>query len=204
MSLRPAKCGVMVLWAAIGIRAMTKCVLLVEGSSNTNNGNLRGGFGKLLRQAGRPMPRIEMLNDLAGAIKKFKQQVEKATSDTERVLLLVDLDGPAGTREAWLAKHDLLRYREQVFCMIQEMEAWFLSQPDVLNEFYRPPLPHVLPKAAPAHVPHPAQKLEECTKRHYLKGTYHKTGHGAQLLELLNLTRLQADFPDVARLVAAL
>lgn len=183
---------------------MAKCVLLIEGSSNTNNGNLRGGFGKLLRQAGRPMPKIEMLNDLAGAIKKFKQEAEKATLNTDRVLLLVDLDGPAEARDEWLAKHDLLRHREQVFCMIQEMEAWFLSQPDILHDFYRPPLPHALPKTAPARIPHPAQKLEECTKRHHLKGTYHKTGHGALLLELLNLGRLQADFPDVARLVAAL
>jgi len=183
---------------------MAKCVLFVEGSSNISNGNLRIGFNKLLRQAGRPMPQIEMSDDMAGAIRKFKLEVEKTVPRFERVLLLVDLDGPEETREAWLAKYDLLPHREQVFLMIQEMEAWFLSQPDKLPAFYRPPMPHALPKAAPARVPHPAQELARCTKDHRPKGTYHKTGHGAQLLELLSLTKLQADFSDVARLVAAL
>lgn len=183
---------------------MAKCVLFVEGSSNINNGNLRIGFNKLLRQAGRPMPQIEMSDDRAGAIRKFRLEVEKAMPRFERVLLLIDLDGPEETREEWLATHSLLPHREQVFFMIQEMEAWFLSQPDKLHSFYRPPLPHTLPKTIPARVPHPAQELARCTKDHRPKGTYHKTGHGAQLLELLSLPKLQADFPDVARLVGAL
>lgn len=183
---------------------MAKCVLFVEGSSNISNGNLRIGFNKLLRQAGRPMPQIEMSDDMAGAIRKFKLEVEKSVSRFERVLLLVDLDGPEETREAWLTNHGLLAHREQVFFMIQEMEAWFLSQPDKLQAFYRPPLPHTLPKTAPARVPHPAQELARCTKDHRPKGTYHKTGHGAQLLEQLSLDKLRADFIDVDRLVKAL
>lgn len=183
---------------------MAKCILFVEGSSNINNGNLRIGFNKLLKQAGRPMPQIEMSEDMAGAIRKFKLEVEKATPRFERILLLVDLDGPEETREEWLTRHSLSSCRAQVFCMIQEMEAWFLSQPEALYSFYRPPLPHTLPKTAPARVLHPAQELARCTKDHRPKGTYHKTGHGAQLLELLSLPKLQADFSDVARLVAAL
>ncbi len=145
-----------------------------------------------------------MSDSTAVAVKKFKSEIDNSTSIYDKSLLLVDLDGPEETREAWLARHDLLPHREQVFFMIQEMEAWFLSQPDKLQTFYRPPLPHALPKAAPARVPHPAQELARCTKDHRPKGTYHKTGHGAQLLELLSLQKLQADFLDVERLIKAL
>jgi hypothetical protein len=186
---------------------MAGCILFVEGGSNTANGNLRQGFQKLLEQEKRlhgKMPRIEMSDSTAMAVKKFKSERDNPRSIYDSSLLLVDLDGPEEIREAWLTQHDLLPHREQVFFMVQEMEAWFLSQPDALHAFYRPPLPHALPKAAPARVPHPAQALAHCTKDHRPKGTYHKTGHGAQLLELLSLTKLQADFSDVARLVAAL
>ncbi|RZK38807.1 MAG: DUF4276 family protein [Hymenobacter sp.] len=183
---------------------MAKCILFVEGSSNTNNGNLRIGFNKLLKKANKSMPEIKMSDDLANSIKKFKQEVEKAASDYQQILLLVDLDGPEETREAWLAKHELINHREQVFCMIQEMEAWFLSQPDALHTYYGSPLPHTLPKAVSARVSHPAQELERCTKGHRSKSAYHKTNHGADLLGMLSLPKLQADFPDVARLVAAL
>lgn len=183
---------------------MAKCVLFVEGSQNTNNGDLRNGFGKLLAQAGRPMPQIIMSDDTAGAVRKFRLEVEKTNSRFQQVLLLVDLDGPEEARETWLTAQELLSHREQVFFMVQKMEAWFLAQPDVLHEFYAPKLPHTLPGAPPARVPHPDRELVRCTRGHPKKGTYHKTAHGARLLALLRLPDLQRAFPDVARLAAAL
>lgn len=161
---------------------MAKYVLFVEGSPNTNNGDLRNGFGKLLEQAGRPMPQIIMSDDTAGAIRKFRLEVNKPTSIFQRVLLLVDLDGPEETRAAWLAQHELTSYHEQVFFMVQKMEAWFLAQPTILQELYAPKLPHALPKAAPARVAHPDRELVRCTSSHPKKGAYHKTAHGARLL----------------------
>lgn len=183
---------------------MPKYVLFVEGSANTNNGDLRNGFGKLLAQANRPIPQIIMADDTAGAVRRFRLEAEKANSIFQRVLLLVDLDGPEPTRDAWLARHNLLPHREQVFFMVQKMEAWFLAQPAVLHEFYAPKLPHALPKAAPAQVPHPDRTLVRCTSGHAKKGTYHKTRDGARLLALLNLPTLQFAFTDVARLVVVL
>ena len=183
---------------------MAKRALFIEGSSNTSNGNLRIGFNKLLRNAGKGMPEIKMSDDLASTIRKFKQEVENPASEYQQVLLLVDLDGPEDIREAWLARYELVHYREQVFCMIQEMEAWFLSQPDKLHTYYGAALPHTLPKTAPTHTSNPAQKLAHCTKDYKPKGTYHKVKHGTDLLGMLDLLKLQADFPDVARLVAML
>lgn len=183
---------------------MPKYVLFVEGSANTNNGDLRNGFGKLLAQANRPMPQIIMADDTAGAVRRFRLETEKVNSIFQRVLLLVDLDGPEETRAAWLTQHGLLPYHEQVFFMVQKMEAWFLAQPTVLHDYYAPKLPHALPKPVPTQVLHPDQALARCTNGHAKKGTYHKTRDGARLLALLNLPSLQVAFTDVARLVAAL
>lgn len=183
---------------------MAECVIFVEGSRNTDNGDLRNGFGRLLRQAnlGR-MPLIVMCDDMHGAIRKFQQETAKTTSAFRRVLLLVDLDGPSVSRAAWLAAHGLTLYEGRIFFMVQKMEAWFLAQPAMLHEFYRPKLAHALPKAAPEQVSHPDQVLANCTIG-TRKGRYHKTGHGALLLAQLQLTDLRVAFPDVARLLDAL
>lgn len=183
---------------------MAECILFVEGSSNIANGDLRGGFGRLLEQARpRPMPKIIMCNDTAGAIRLFRLEVSKPNSAFRRILLLVDLDGPDATRAAWLATNSLTPHEAQVFFMVQKMEAWFLAQPEMLLSFYKPKLAHTLPAALPAQVPHPDQALARCTKG-TIKDTYHKTRHGARLLAELRLADLQTTFPDVARLVAAL
>lgn len=186
---------------------MAECILFVEGAPSVENGNLRFGFQKLLQQAdklNRRMPEIEMSRDTAGAVRKFRLEMQNPASRFQRVLLLVDLDGADDTRGAWLAQYDLTKYHEQVFFMVQKMEAWFLAQPAVLHEFYAPKMPHALPKTAPPYVSHPDRELVRCTKDHPKKGTYHKTAHGARLLAKLRLTDLQASFPDVERLIAAL
>ena len=183
---------------------MADCVLFVEGSRKTDNGDLRNGFGRLLRQANpRQMPLIVMCDDTDGAIRKFQQETGNPNSAFRRVLLLVDLDGPEATRAAWLAAKKLVAHQGQVFFMVQKMEAWFLAQPAILHEFYQPKLAHALPAAAPAHVQHPDRELARCTKDNR-KGSYHKTGHGARLLALLQLPELQRSFPDVSRLLTAL
>lgn len=183
---------------------MAECVIFVEGSRKTDNGDLRNGFGRLLRQANlRQMPLIVMCDDMHGAIRKFEQETAKANSAFRRVLLLVDLDGPSASRAAWLATHGLTAHAAHIFFMVQKMEAWFLSQPTMVQDFYRPKLAHALPKAAPEQVPHPDRVLEHCTAG-TRKGRYHKTGHGALLLAQLRLADLQAIFSDVSQLLQAL
>ena len=183
---------------------MAECVIFVEGSRKTDNGDLRNGFGRLLRQANlHQMPLIVMCDDTHGAIRKFQQETAKINSAFRRVLLLVDLDGPSASRASWLATHGLTPYEARIFFMVQKMEAWFLAQPAMVHDFYRPKLAHALPKAAPEQVPHPDRVLEHCTTG-TRKGRYHKTGHGALLLGNLQLADLQAAFSDVARLLEAL
>lgn len=183
---------------------MAKCVIFVEGSRNTDNGDLRIGFGKLLRSANLPQqPRIIMGNDTAGTVRLWRLELEKPRSEFEYVLLLVDLDGPSASRAAWLATHGLTAHAARIFFMVQKMEAWFLSQPAMVHVFYQPKLAHSLPKAAPEQVPHPDRVLEHCTTG-TRKGRYHKTGHGALLLAQLQLADLRTIFSDVDRLLKAL
>jgi len=183
---------------------MAECVIFVEGSRKTDNGDLRNGFGRLLRQANlRQMPLLVMCDDTHGAIRKFEQETAKANSAFRRVLLLVDLDGPSASRAAWLAAHGLTAHMDRIFFMVQKMEGWFLSQPTMVQDFYRPKLAHALPKAAPEQVSHPDRVLENCTTG-TRKGRYHKTGHGALLLAQLQLPNLRAAFSDVARLLDTL
>jgi hypothetical protein len=184
---------------------MAKCIIFIEGSRNTDNGDLRAGFGKLLGQAKLlHMPRIVMCDDTANAIRKFEQETAKPQSEFDHVLLLVDLDGPSATRTAWLAAKKLTSHTDHIFFMVQKMEAWFLAQPTLLTDFYKPKLTHALPRPAPEQVPHPDRVLEQCTKGHEKKGSYHKTKHGFRLLAESHLPTLRAAFPDVARLLAAI
>ena len=181
---------------------MANCVIFVEGARNTINGNLRTSFGKLFMQAERPNPDVNMSNDMAEAIKKFLVETNNRTSSYKKVFLLIDLDGPEATRADWLAKHKLTQYQEHVFFMVQEMEAWFLAQPAVLEVYY-PRLKHDLIGRSPMAIAKPSDELAERTKNSS-KGKYAKVRDGAQLLMKLDLRQLQADFPDVARLIAAL
>ena len=183
---------------------MAACVLFVEGSRKTDNGDLRNGFGRLLRQATlRAMPQIVMCDDTDGAIRRFQLETAKPNSPFQRVLLLVDLDGPSATRAAWLATKGLAAHSSRIFFMVQKMEAWFLAQPEVIHTFCQPKLAHTLPKTPAANVTHPDRVLDRCTVG-TRPGRYHKTGHGAKLLPQLRLADLQVTFPDVAALIAAL
>lgn len=183
---------------------MAECVIFVEGSRRTDNGDLRNGFGRLLRQANsRRMPLIVMCDDTHGAIRKFQAEVNNPRSAFRRILLLVDLDAPSDSRTAWLIDKGLTKYAAAIFFMVQKMEAWFLSQPAILYDFYRPRLTHALPSTAPELVQHPDRVLVHCTTGNR-KGVYHKTGHGALLLAQLQLAALQVAFPDVDRLISVL
>jgi hypothetical protein len=167
--------------------------LLIEGTSDTSNGDLRKGFRKLLEQKLKDrMPTIAMCNSKEEAIKKFKNKPSS--------LLLCDLDANKENYESDLKKHGLTERRNDVFYMIQEMEAWFISQPDILDEYYEQPISKKLPQKPAKDFPEPDTELVGITKD-TRKGTYHKVRHGVALLSLLDAKQLCDDFTDFKRLV---
>ena len=52
---------------------------------------------------------------------------------SKHCILLVDLDAPEAQKDMKLLAYTLLNLKDNVFFMIQEMEAWFLSQPEILD-----------------------------------------------------------------------
>lgn len=167
--------------------------LFIEGAKDTRNGNLRAGFGSLLEKMIKGnMPTISMGEGKSQTIDKFKN------SNDSR--LLCDLDAPEAKRESDLRKNGLLKSKKVVFYMIQEMEAWFISQPEVLDRFYNEEISKKLKKKAASEYSEPDKELQKLTKN-TKKEAYHKVRHGAQLLTFLDADKLYKDFPDFKRLI---
>ncbi len=129
-------------------------------------------------------------------IKKFKNN-----RFNSRGHLLIDLDFPESERERMLAKDDLGGFAEYVYYMIQEMEAWFLSQPAILDQYYKQNISSRIPERNPADIENPSMFLEDLT-RNTIKGKYHKVKHGTALLELLDANELIDTFSDFKNLIA--
>ncbi|MFQ3597761.1 MAG: DUF4276 family protein [Chloroherpetonaceae bacterium] len=178
---------------------MVEVKLFIEGTNDNKNGDLRKGFGSLLEKIlkGR-MPRIIMGDDRKQTIKKFLNE-----TDAERKLLLIDLDAPKEKRESVLTELNIQSEQESVFFMVQETEAWFCSQPEILDEVFGEEISKKVPKRDPQDIPNPDEKLQEWT-RQSPKGKYHKVKHAVELLQKLNAQKLQDSFPDVKNLFSTL
>jgi Domain of unknown function (DUF4276) len=177
-------------------KTKAKRYLFIEGTSNEENGKLSQGFHKLLRQklAGK-MPRIKMADSKEQAIRTFKK-----SQFSDNKYLLVDLDAPEDEKEKDLKDKQLNDEAERVFFMIQEMEAWFLSQPNILDEFYKSKLSDKIPRRQAKEIPDPSDVLRGLTKS-TKKGAFHKVEHGTALLEMLDAGNLEFQFEDFADLI---
>lgn len=170
-----------------------KVVLFVEGTNDDSNGDLRQGFENLLKKelAGK-MPIIKLGNGINPTITKFK--------NTEGgKFLLIDLDDVSDTRTERLKMYKLPE--SKTFFMVQAMEAWFLSQPDMLKSYYKTDLK--IPKKHASEISKPDIELQRLTKD-TVKKEYHKVRHAVELLAKLDVKKLQEDFPDFKNLIDAL
>jgi len=87
--------------------------------------------------------------------------------------------------------------------MIQETEAWFLSQPQLLDEFFGEAISTKIPDRDPQDISKPNKELQKWT-RQSPKGKYHKVRHAVELLKKLDAEKLRNDFPDVNQLILTL
>lgn len=190
--------------------ATKKIILFVEGEPNSPNGDLRMGLSKLLSQKLKDgLPKIIIGGGFSQGgksqtIHKFKTN----KLDTDLCLLLIDLDKPEIERENDLKLENLLEDKDNVFYMIQEMESWFLSQPDILDRFYgidncKKKISDKIKKKKAAEIEHPDEELVRITKN-TKKGEYHKIKHAVELLKLLDSNKLEKEFPDFNRLIERL
>jgi hypothetical protein len=173
--------------------------LIIEGTRDTRNGTLRQGFNKLLAQKlSGNMPRIIMGEGKSQAIAKFKKSQNHKTPH-----LLIDLDGNESAKSSDLEINNLTKIKTNVFYMIQEMEAWFLSQPVILDSYYSTNLSEKIPSRPAKDIPNPSDLLYKITEP-TIKGKYHKVKHAVDLLLLLNADKLMSDFEDFNSLIEIL
>ncbi len=174
-------------------------ILFIEGTNDDTNGDLRNGFATLLekRLKGR-MPRIVMGEGKEQTIKKF--QNEKRTT---KKFLLIDLDAPKEKRTEVLHELKLQDEEANAFFMIQAVEAWFFSQPEILDEWFGEAISKKIPNKDPQEISKPDEELQKWT-RLSPKGKYHKVRHAVELLKQLDVKKLQKDFPDVEQLFSTL
>lgn len=146
------------------------------------------------------MPSFKMGGNTSESKKKFENQNGKA-------YLLIDLDGPDSTKSKRLNDYSKEK-RECVFFIIQEMEAWFLSQPEVLEAYFNPNQKQpanlsYLRNQNPTQIVEPEKALS-CLVRKHFKRNYHKVNDGMRLLANLNAKQLMQSFPEFNRLITTL
>jgi len=174
-------------------------ILIIEGARDNRNGILRQGFNKLLAQKLEGnMPRIIMGDGKMQAIDKFINY-----KNSRKPYLLIDLDEKESKKRDNIEKIGLSIRSEDVYFMIQEMEAWFLSQPSILDKYYCSKISSKIPKKHAKEIDNPSGFLNDIV---YLrKGIkYHKVVHAVELLKLFDATKLMEDFEEFKLLVLGL
>jgi len=181
-------------------------VLFVEGTADDKNGDLRLGFGRLLSQKlfGK-MPRIIMGNGISETADKYKN-----ANGFKLKASLIDLDGKGdfvARGEYKEAKQTKMKYHnfkssDNIYFMVQKMEAWFLSQPEVLRDYFQKDFKKI-PFDHPSKIERPDDELRKFTQELKSK-SYHKVRDGSRLLQKLNLSKLEATFEDVREMVEML
>ncbi|MBG0764934.1 MAG: DUF4276 family protein [Tissierellales bacterium] len=187
----------------------------IEAQTIANSERLRESFYKLLVQVIEPEYfnlQIEM-----GAGEKNACKIFKRTVNENHCSLLIDLDGGEEIRESRLSDLEINDYSEFVFFMIQQMEAWILSQPVSIDKgmtfFTREKQEKVLSEDPifsylPYEISQPASKLNTILSRYYSfqkrgvkkKKKYGKLKDAPLFIENLDAKELAETFEDVANL----
>jgi len=187
----------------------------IEAQTIANSERLRESFYKLLVQVIEPKYfnlQIEMGAGEKNACKIFKRAVSK-----NRCSLLIDLDGGKEIRETRLKDLEINDYSEFVFFMIQQMEAWILSQPAAIEKgmaFYNREKQEKLLSDdqifsyLPYEISQPASKLNTILSRYYSfqkrgvkkKKKYGKLKDAPLFIENIDAKELSKTFEDVANL----
>lgn len=187
--------------------------LYIEGTKDGTNGNLDIAFGLLLeKELLGKMPRIILGNGRGTTVDNCCcQTLQKG----ETRFLLVDADSSvSGTREEYAASFAkkfneqnpdrLFDFHDQnVFLMVQEVEAWLLSQPEVLDEFYgTDAFSKKMRGKKVQDINDPSDILSQWARN--LNKNYHKVKHCCKLLPMLNTKKLSTDFDDFNKLLEVL
>lgn len=180
-------------------------VIYIEGTQDLDNGDLRRAFAKLLeKELKGKMPRIIMGNGKGQTVDKFQSTPLPVG---ENRYLLVDSDAAVDNKEDicknFNAKKSNLKQQctpVNTFLMIQEAEAWILSQPDVLKKFKI--RVNKLPKRNVMEIVDPSDMMSTLYKDSGKE--YHKVRNFCRVFPELDTKALKEYFPEFKGLIETL
>jgi len=159
-----------------------------------------------------------------GSITQTRKMLEYIEIQCINAVFLLDLDAPKEKREERLNQYEPFDTRK-IFFMIQEMEAWILSQVDKIEAFAKNeglirkredeainqnPL---IKNKHPEQINKPSEKLDTILRQYFdvvkirrgkerkIGKRYSKAKDGPKLIGLLELQQMMQDFDEVERLV---
>jgi len=190
-----------------------------------NTSRLREGFNKLLRQIfSEEAYNLEIKP--SGGYKSAAKRFKELRADEKETVLLIDLDAPKTEKPKKLEELDLVDCIKEVFFMVQEMEAWILSQPDKIEQFAQEEQfiikneeksvadNNLIKGKNIEDIKKPSGRLNTIFEQHFQvikqrrgkipktkKRGYGKLKDAPSLLELLDLSILRNSFEDVENLI---
>lgn len=179
--------------------------LYIEGSAETDNGNLRAAFSKLLeKELKGKMPQIIMGGGKNQTIDKFHSTPLKPKEDR---FLLFDSDMASPDKKVICDEFNTAKPNLKIaatptntFLMIQEAEAWLLSQPEVLERAGIDMSKFNTQNVESIHKP--SEKLADLYKKS--DKTYTKVCEFAKVFPKLDTTKLKQTCPEFLALINAL
>jgi hypothetical protein len=198
---------------------MVNITLYVEGGGDTRGQQApcRKGFSSFLEKTGFKgrMPKIVACGGRANAFSNFKTAI-KDRAPNALALLLVDSEEGVNGNEPWLhvkqrigdewprpmgAKH------EQLHFMVRTMEAWFHSDLEVLEEYFKPGFRRnaMSPNPKVESIPKKDlyQGLKAATEK-AKKGAYSKGEHSFAILALIDPRKVRSSSPWADRFLTHL
>jgi len=186
----------------------------ISAATVNNSERLRQSFHKLLSKVLNP-DNFNIIVEIGAGDKNAAKSFKKHAINDSKTTLFVDLDGVKSIKHERLIELDIVDYNNQVFFMVQEMEAWILSQPEAIEKCYdlrfirrkkdEQLTNHKLLLVHPEEITKPSKILEILLPYYYSekkgdkikKKKYGKLKDAPLLIEQLDFTKLLATFEDI-------
>ncbi len=213
---------------------MVKLTIFIEGGASFTNDSpdiqtidssavFREGFYNLFAQH-LHKSEFDIVIEPIGSVSQAKVLLKKTTADKDTILL-IDLDAPKEQKQQRITDNFEGLNNSKLFFMVQEMEAWILSQPDKIVKFAQQRNltrkredekiedNQLLKELHPEEITSPSEKLDTILRQYFdeqrirrgkikRKGKrYSKTKDGFVLIGLLDLRRLISTFDEVQNML---
>jgi hypothetical protein len=177
---------------------MVRYIIYTEGSSEKANGDLRKGFSDLFRQKLPAKSHFVMGDGKNITIRKFLNHDKSSLYRDGKRILLIDSDCADAQKFDSLnfsTYPELKNLKTDIFFMVHETEAWFISQKDKIDIVFGKDAAKKLTGQKANEIPKPKAVLKNVVPE------YHEVTHGSKLLCLLDIDKLKNDFKDVESLL---